>query len=84
MNNKVTNGDLPASPLMDNINGEPLDTLDFGRDSGCIGLTKREAFAMAAMQGMLSRATQLDPADTARWSVSYACALLNELSEIGE
>ena len=46
-------------------------------------LTKRERFAMAAMQGLLARRpTELCTAENvARWAVGYADALLAELAK---
>ena len=59
------------------INGNtPANSVVPGTSAHETGMTKREAFAMAAMQGMLSRATQLDPADTSDWAFMYADALL--------
>lgn len=48
------------------------------------GLTKREAFAMAAMQGILAGRTfkyfGLEPlADVTEWSMKYADELLKQL-----
>lgn len=46
------------------------------------GLTKREAFALAAMQGSLSHPQQNgDPESVAMWAVKYADALLAELAK---
>lgn len=46
------------------------------------GLTKREAFAMAAMQGSLSHPQQDgDPEHVVMWAVKYADALLAELAK---
>ncbi len=66
----IKNGDLPAMPTQ--VNGGDI----FG------GLTKREAFAMAAMQGIVSSLTEddcLGVEDIASWSVKYADALLAKL-----
>ena len=76
---KSTNGSLPAMPL------QITDTLVAAMENGAIkaverisGLTKREMFAMAAMQGILScgNYTYVDSASDA---VKYADALLAEL-----
>jgi hypothetical protein len=68
----MNNGDTPASPL-------PASDLGLGGND--LGLTKREAFAKAAMQGQLacSDIHGIDPKDIARDSVEYADALLKEL-----
>lgn len=71
----MKNDDLPAMPsgvLQDGHNcGEyPLHT----------GLTKREMFAMAAMQGILSTMI-MRPEDAAEKAVKYANALLAELEK---
>ena len=47
------------------------------------GMTKREAFAMAAMQGMLAADSELDEVKAAHWAVSQADALLAELAKGG-
>jgi hypothetical protein len=47
----MNNGDTPASPL-------PASDLGLGGND--LGLTKREAFAMAAMQGILSNPAYLE------------------------
>lgn len=78
--NNLNNGDMPASPLTHD--GVLLAHDEFGDDL-CVGLTKREAFAMAAMQGYLS--SNEDPnsfEDLARFSVLAADALLKELSNV--
>jgi hypothetical protein len=72
----MKNGDLPAMP----IKGYCADA------SGAIcgevvvsqGLTKREMFAMAAMQGLLAK-SEYTYVDTATDAVAYADALLAEL-----
>jgi hypothetical protein len=48
------------------------------------GLTKREIFAMTAMQGILSKEIrQYQSADLVRWSVEFADALISELNKKG-
>lgn len=48
------------------------------------GLTKREAFALAAMQGSLSHPQQHGkPKSVAIWAVKYADAMLAELANGG-
>lgn len=67
---KIT-GNEPANPIIYRIN-ENVHT----------GLTIRQQFAMAAMQGILSTPQGLDSElDVARKSVRYADALINELNK---
>ncbi len=72
----MKNANMPAMP---NTNTEvypiPCPT-DYGK-----GLTKREMFAMAAMQGILARAGSPDRSVNARLAVEYADALLKELEK---
>lgn len=87
---KLSNSDLPAMP---NSNPETYPTpcaINYGA-----GLTKREMFAMHAMQGILSNSggviqansrsgtgwCNCDASGLAQWSVECADALLEELSE---
>lgn len=78
----IKNGDLPASPTIYadmGINGQ--------REIYCDqhGLTKREIFAMAAMQGILSNRAMIDEITikSADWIARRSCiasdALLSEL-----
>lgn len=46
-----------------------------------LGLTKREAFVLAAMQGLLSRPAEHDPQTIAREAVQHADATLAELNK---
>lgn len=90
----MKNEDMPASPLLD-PSGAPLKVVVIGPDEStdnkgwsettemnCIGLTKLEAFTMAAMQGLCANACVVDGA---RWNgiesvaVSIAKATLAEL-----
>jgi hypothetical protein len=53
----MNNGDMPASPTIGTINRDTnkFDETQVGNnDFMLFGLTKREAFAMAAMQGMIA------------------------------
>jgi len=52
---KMKNADMPAMPLV-NEHGHPFHASSVAFDNHPLtsGLTKREMFAMAAMQGMLS------------------------------
>lgn len=65
-------GNQPAYPIRD-MNEHP----------GPFGLTKREAFAMAAMQGMLANASikKLNSSDAAKAARISADALLASLSK---
>lgn len=76
----IRNGDMPAMPC------DMVSNVIYG------GLTKREQFAMAAMQGMLAHATRYKPREGAseNWheaiseeSVQLADALLAELDKAG-
>ena len=48
----MNNGDMPASPITSEP--YPMEAMRTNLGSMPTGLTKREAFAMAAMQGMLA------------------------------
>lgn len=87
---KIKNGDLPAMPT--NIDAQTLGCVgrmanmeDYYRQQA--GLTKREQFAMAAMQGLLSNATLkphigmagFDAKNISECAVIMANALLAEL-----
>jgi hypothetical protein len=76
----IKNGDLPANPLSDS--DQSFGFLEGQYPSRATsGLTKREMFAMAAMQGLLSKHADYDYAttDLAAFAVSHADALLAEL-----
>jgi len=48
----MNNADMPAMPIKEDVWADPRDP---GKGIiSCTGLTKREAFAMVAMQGILS------------------------------
>lgn len=64
----IKNGDLPAMPIEHNGWGEP-----------CNGLTKREQFAVAALQGILSCDNSEEPNVAAFLAVAHADALLAQL-----
>ena len=69
----MKNGEQPAYPT---------EYAKHGKQS--IGLTKREAFAMAAMQGIMASnecGVAHHPETAASWAVSVADALLEELSK---
>ena len=77
----MKNSDMPASPTlyMEQSNGSG----ELYSDNA--GLTKREAFAMAAMQGWLARCAnvphthKLEPESMAEVAVGMADALLKQL-----
>jgi hypothetical protein len=76
----ISNGDMPANP-------SDLDVMEYEGTINCsyskriTGLTKREAFAVAAMQGLLSSDTGCTTYhnEIVNRSVSLADALLKEL-----
>jgi len=78
----MDNGNQPASPSDFTFTNQMGDTIHEMNP----GLTKREAFAMAAMQGMIALLTDTGMDDqqsidgTVEMSVRMADALLKELS----
>lgn len=78
----MDNGNLPASPSNINIY-EYEGIINCPVNSPLTGLTKREAFAMAALQGII--ASDIDNIYTSEYvaveSVAKADALLKELSK---
>lgn len=80
----IKNGDMPAMPIFGS-NGNPSK---MNGDEQTLGLTKREQFAMAAMQGMLANKYVQDfnggespnqPYTLTLKAVRYADALLKAL-----
>jgi|TARA_R100000027_G_scaffold67691_1_gene67819 hypothetical protein len=77
---KIKNGDMPAMPLdyqHHNTRGDYVK-------KGLSGLTKREQFAMAAMQGILSNPYwneygEYTPDAVSKSATEYADALLEQL-----
>lgn len=67
----MKNAHLPAMPIELTVSGHTAFT----------SLTKREMFAMAAMQGILARTGSTDRNVNARLAVEYADALLKELDK---
>ena len=69
----MKNGDIPAMPI--ELNG-------FGQfaPEAYTGLTKREMFAMAAMQGILSSG-KMYPSNVAECAVEQADQLLKQLDK---
>jgi len=78
---------MPVTPIVGSNGRIQPFTDDNGFSSMATGLTKREAFAMAAMQGMIASGICTPPQDetihhmTSMASVSYADALLAELEK---
>jgi len=76
----MKNKDLPAYPL-------PNEAAPFEKHSAIDGLTKREHFAVMAMQGILSNSSMISTTDDGAidWisvmSVKAADALLEELDK---
>lgn len=80
----MNNGDMPAGTTSLEIS-ERYESGYY--DQAALGLTKREVFAMAAMQGWLARCAnvphtiELNPESMASVAVSMADALLKELEK---
>lgn len=76
---EILNGDLPAFARAEA--GTEFNTTSHAQD----GLTKREIFAMAAMQGLVSNPNIIDNKNGQEWisdeAVKYADALLTQLSK---
>jgi len=71
----MKNADMPAMPLQEcGPDGLP-------QGSACYGLTKREMFAMAAMQAIITKGDHLDGKITAVYAVRYADELLDILGK---
>ena len=81
----MNNGDLPAMPLSGDAYQDFAaydGTKDTSYNPECQGLTKREQFAMAAMQGLISDSEYIGSfAQMAGHSVEMADALLAELEK---
>jgi hypothetical protein len=78
----IKNGDMPANPLRgaNNCIFDRADVDFFDRIT--IGLTKREAFAMAAMQGLIANsALRGSTEECSKSAVDYADSLLKELAK---
>ena len=78
----MNNSDMPVTPIF-NSNGKiQAFTDDEGFSLMATGLTKREAFAMAAMQGILSHSFgRGNPEECAIAALQNADALLKELEK---
>jgi hypothetical protein len=77
MSHIKTNGDTPSNPTI-YMNQESGSGELYSENEG---LTKREAFAMAAMQGILSHSFCGDVDELAVQSARCADALLKELAK---
>lgn len=87
----MKNADLPAMPIERSV----MQLHEGERLSLCTGLTKRETFAIHAMQGLLSNSGGVvqsnsnsgtgfcnsDEQSLAQWSIACADALLKELEK---
>lgn len=75
---QIKNADMPAIPMF-NESGAPIHHSSAGLHDGCIsGLTKREMFAINAMQGLLSNSggvIQGNPMSGTGWCNSDAQSL---------
>ena len=82
----IKNADLPASSTNLAID-EYEGTINCGINKPLTGLTKREAFAMAAMQGLLANSEPTSWSDSqyydqmSKQAVNHADKLLAELSK---
>jgi hypothetical protein len=79
----MNNADMPASPLV-NSEGFPCHESKICFENGLqtIGLTKREAFAMVAMQGLMSNHNLIGTIEEcSSVAVAQADALLKELDK---
>lgn len=82
----MNNSNEPAFPVTVDLSNASLSQMA-AKMLGNHGLTKRELFAMAAMQGMLSAMDgwgyggNEHYGDVAKYSVKYADALLKELNK---
>jgi len=75
----IKNGDLPAMPLA--YTREYPTSVGFEKhEEVCFGLTKREQFAMAAMQGILAK-PEVSMNYAAQDAVKLADELLAELEK---
>jgi len=76
----MNNADMPASPMFDKYGGAGSVVCKEGYSHKAYGLTKREAFAMAALQGLASF-EHISLELIASEAVSLADALLKELDK---
>ena len=79
---KTNNGDLPAMPVVEETKAEQYNGGTYTTATAIsFGLTKREMFAMAAMQGLLAHEADSNPQFIAQDAVIIADALLAELEK---
>ena len=79
----IKNGDLPINPLVSAV-GHPFHASHIAFDNTPLtsGLSKREAFAMAAMQGLIANsALRGSTEECSKSAVDYADSLLKELAK---
>ena len=82
----MKNADMPAMPLRKSLDTWEADEYETGggRYLRANGLTKRETFAMHAMQGILSNSAlkmDVNRIEIANFAIDYADALLEELEK---
>lgn len=81
----MDNGNLPAAPVpwggKDEVEPPFTEFMQQVRGGSNYGLTKREAFAMAALQGILSSPATDDAAILAKGALTAADALLAALED---
>lgn len=84
----MKNGDMPANPLSGDAYQDFAGydgTKNTSYNPECQGLTKREHFAVMAMQGIISSgnlaASENISENMAKWAVRHANALLAELDK---
>lgn len=77
----MKNSDMPVTPIFSSNGRIQPFTDDNGFSSMATGLTKREAFAMAAMQGILAAGIDEMNVDIALAATLQADKLLEELSK---
>lgn len=80
----MKNDDMPAMPQA--VAASPSGDVYQSYEAGGMGLTKREAFAMAAMQGLLAnsylhRTQNMSPSTVSRVATEYANAQLAALEQ---
>lgn len=81
----MKNADMPAMPLRKSLDTWEADEYETGggRYLRANGLTKREMFAMNALQGLLSNSNikELSECELSEIATNFADALLAELEE---
>ena len=77
----MRNGDMPANPVPNELEGYYTDPKTCTRFEPFMGMTKREAFAMAAMQGLCADPDMPGITSSVQLAVELADALLAELDK---